>query len=57
MLEVKKVEEHKNWKEASKDLVDDDRFSSAPEESRREWYIAYLKSLELEGILPLPPGP
>lgn len=49
MLEEKEADQFKNWSEASKKLKDDDRFTKAPDDEKREWYISFLKTQELEG--------
>ena len=49
MLEEKEADQFKNWAEASKKLKDDDRFTKAPDDEKRDWYILFLKTQELEG--------
>ena len=49
MLEEKEADQFKNWSEASKKLKDDDRFTKAPDDEKRDWYISFLKTQELEG--------
>ena len=51
MLEEKEADQFKNWSEASKKLKDDDRFTKAPDDEKRDWYISFLKTQELEGIV------
>lgn len=49
MLEEKEADQFKNWSEASKKFKDDDRFKKAPDSEKRDWYISFLKTQELEG--------
>ena len=49
MLEEKEADQFKNWSEASKKLKDDERFTKAPDDEKRDWYISFLKTQELEG--------
>ena len=51
MLEEKEADQFKNWSEASKKLKDDDRFTKAPDDEKRDWYISFLKTQELEGTV------
>ena len=49
MLEEKEVQQYASWKQTKEELSTDERFRKAPEDLRREWYMAYLKTCQLEG--------
>ena len=49
MLENEEVQNYHNWAQAETKFMELKEYKNAPEESRKTWYIDYLRTLNLEG--------